>query len=101
MFKSQISFEDVAVDFTSEEWQLLNPTQKSLYRDVMLENYSNLVFLGYQIIRPDAVFKPEPEEPWVTEAAPRRAAAGERHSCAGRPVPAGSRLSDESWGMMF
>lgn len=45
MIQSQISFEDVAVDFTLEEWQLLNPTQKNLYRDVMLENYSNLIFL--------------------------------------------------------
>uniref|UniRef100_A0A8D2E6Y4 KRAB domain-containing protein n=1 Tax=Theropithecus gelada TaxID=9565 RepID=A0A8D2E6Y4_THEGE len=46
----QISFEDVAVDFTLEEWQLLNPTQKNLYRDVMLENYSNLIFLGKNIL---------------------------------------------------
>ncbi|KAL1765587.1 zinc finger protein OZF-like isoform X1, partial [Sigmodon hispidus] len=54
-----VSFEDVAVDFTWQEWQELDAAQKTLYRDVMLENYSSLVSLGHCMSKPELIFRLE------------------------------------------
>nr|XP_036859585.1 zinc finger protein 12 isoform X4 [Manis javanica] len=63
-----VSFKDVAVDFSQEEWQRLDPEQKITYRDVMLENYSHLVSVGCHIIKPEVIIKLEQgEEPWIVE----------------------------------
>ncbi|KAK1327502.1 LOW QUALITY PROTEIN: hypothetical protein QTO34_013004 [Cnephaeus nilssonii] len=37
-----VAFEDVNVAFTKEEWAFLDPTQKTLYTDVILETFWNL-----------------------------------------------------------
>ncbi|XP_024902356.1 zinc finger protein 39-like isoform X2 [Pteropus alecto] len=48
----QVTFEDVVVDFTQEEWEQLTPAQRMLYSDVMLDTFELLVSIGEAMSNP-------------------------------------------------
>ncbi|XP_069494409.1 zinc finger protein 334-like isoform X1 [Ambystoma mexicanum] len=62
-----VTFKDVAVCFSEDEWRLLAEWEKQLYRNVMLEIHGALISLGYAIVNTDVVFrikKAEVPHPW-------------------------------------
>ncbi|NP_780456.2 zinc finger protein 28 [Mus musculus] len=73
--KSQglVTFGDVAVVFSQEEWEWLNSEQRSLYWKVMLDNYRNLASLGLCASQPDMITSLEQgRDPWMMKRKMRK-----------------------------
>jgi KRAB domain-containing zinc finger protein len=71
MLQNSVTFKDVGVFFSQEAWGVMKPAQRALYRDVMLENYSNMVSLGLLEPKPNMFSCLEKREKWMPEDAPR------------------------------
>lgn len=66
-------FDEVAIYFSDEEWEVLTESQKALYREVMRMNYETVLSLG-NAAGPFASRSSEPRErvhvSWVVGPAP-------------------------------
>ncbi|XP_037240216.1 zinc finger protein 398-like [Falco biarmicus] len=54
-----VSFEDITVHFSKQEWASLDDGQKELYRTVMEGNYETLVSLYCALFKPELLFRLE------------------------------------------
>ncbi|KAM4860750.1 pogo transposable element with KRAB domain [Thomomys bottae] len=55
-------FDEVAIYFSDEEWEVLTEKQKALYREVMRMNYETVLSLEFPFPKPDMIARLEREE---------------------------------------
>ncbi|XP_051692951.2 protein KRBA1 isoform X10 [Oryctolagus cuniculus] len=79
-----ITFKDLAVRFSEEEWRLLEERQREFYREVMRENYETLVSVGTAELLPLSAFL-SPMEPGRAIGGGERADKGQEPLARGGP----------------
>ncbi|XP_060125362.1 zinc finger protein 773-like [Zootoca vivipara] len=72
-----VSLEEVAVRFKENEWALLDPGQRVLHKEVMEENYANLVSLGLPISRSGITLQKEWESAFIEGSEEQETLAGD------------------------
>ncbi|TFK05519.1 stonin-1 [Platysternon megacephalum] len=85
-----VTFEDVAVRFSAEEWEILEGWQKELHKEVMEENYQLLISLGQPV--PTLALLPLTAE-WEAAGGQIRNVSGERELASGSGSSEGEELA--------
>ncbi|XP_069056567.1 zinc finger protein 354C-like isoform X2 [Pleurodeles waltl] len=83
-----VTFHDVAVYFSEDEWEGLEEWRKELYLNIMREIHCVLISMGYSIVNPDTLFRIKKEEkPYVSNhlVCKKRESFPSRSS--GSPIP--------------
>ncbi|XP_030066795.1 uncharacterized protein LOC115475173 isoform X2 [Microcaecilia unicolor] len=84
-FQASVVFNDVAIYFSEEEWNILKQRQRDLYKNVVKEIHQAVISLGYSIINPDVLVRiSKEEEPclWKDHDSERRRNNSPFNSCA-------------------
>ncbi|XP_068091358.1 uncharacterized protein [Hyperolius riggenbachi] len=70
--RGEVTWDDVAVHFSEEEWLTLAEWQQKLYKEVMMDNYQTVLSLGIPVVKSEMMSLIERGEDFLLPEAPRQ-----------------------------